>query len=290
MNKKLFVTFICLFTATLAWCFPPKGVKTGPNGLKYKQYTVKKDGKQPVIGNVATIHIVARTATDSIFINTYTANSPAVVKTMEPTYKGCFWESFSLMHVGDSIQVWVVADSFFEKSLKGQLPPFVKPGDEISLTLKMVKVQTDEEMQKEAEEKQAGAMAAQKKEIDAYIAAKDLQNVKQTSSGLRYVILKTTDGAQPSAGDKVSAHYTGTLLDGTKFDSSVDRGQPFEFSLGMQQVIAGWDEGISLMRKGEKFLMIIPYTLGYGEQDMGTIPPFSTLVFEIELLDFQKAQ
>ena len=90
------------------------------------------------------------------------------------------------------------------------------------------------------------------------------------------------------AGKKVKVHYTGTLLDGTKFDSSRDRNQPFEFTLGQSQVIKGWDEGIGMMNVGGKATLVIPSTIAYGDRDMGKIPPFSTLVFDVELLEVGK--
>ncbi len=105
-----------------------------------------------------------------------------------------------------------------------------------------------------------------------------------TSTGLQVELLKSSEGERPLQGDKVSVHYTGTLVDGTKFDSSLDRNMPFEFMLGRGQVIRGWDEGIAMLKVGEKARFVIPPDLGYGERDMGTIPPNSTLVFEVELL------
>src|SRR5690606_11185362 len=94
------------------------------------------------------------------------------------------------------------------------------------------------------------------------------------------------NGTQAKAGDKVTVHYTGTLLDGTKFDSSVDRDQPFEFTLGQGQVIPGWDEGIAMMKEGGKAKLVIPSNLAYGANPRpgGPIQPFSTLVFDVELI------
>jgi FKBP-type peptidyl-prolyl cis-trans isomerase len=108
-------------------------------------------------------------------------------------------------------------------------------------------------------------------------------------SGLKYQDLKVGDGALAESGKTVSVHYTGWLTDHTKFDSSLDRGQPFSFQLGAQQVIRGWDEGVKGMRVGGKRKLTIPPDLGYGENGTpgGPIPPNATLVFEVELLGVQ---
>lgn len=102
---------------------------------------------------------------------------------------------------------------------------------------------------------------------------------------LEVEILKTGEGVQSQAGDTVSVHYTGTLTDGTKFDSSLDRGQPFSFTLGQGRVIKGWEQGVLGMTIGEKRKLTIPAYLGYGDSGSGAlIPPGATLIFEVELL------
>jgi peptidylprolyl isomerase len=107
-----------------------------------------------------------------------------------------------------------------------------------------------------------------------------------TESGLKYYDLVEGDGETPAEGSTVVVHYTGWLEDGTKFDSSLDRGQPFNFTLGQGQVIPGWDEGVASMKVGGKRQLVIPPELGYGEAGAGaTIPPNATLVFEVELLE-----
>ena len=109
------------------------------------------------------------------------------------------------------------------------------------------------------------------------------KSVYSTASGLKYRCLREGNGKKPKATDRVKVHYTGKLIDGTTFDSSVERGEPITFALN--QVIPGWTEGLQHMDEGSKYMLYIPYNLGYGEQQAGSIPPGSTLIFEVELLE-----
>jgi len=112
------------------------------------------------------------------------------------------------------------------------------------------------------------------------------EDLTTTGSGLRYIILEEGTGESPEAGSVVSVHYTGTLADGTKFDSSLDRGEPIRFPLGQGRVIPGWDEGIALLRVGSKAKLVIPPELAYGERGAGgVIPPNATLIFDVELVE-----
>ncbi len=109
-----------------------------------------------------------------------------------------------------------------------------------------------------------------------------------TASGLKYIDYNEGTGASPSKGKLVSVHYTGTLENGKKFDSSVDRNEPFQFQIGTGQVIAGWDEGVMSMKIGGKRKLIIPAELGYGARGAGgVIPPNATILFDVELLDIK---
>jgi len=119
--------------------------------------------------------------------------------------------------------------------------------------------------------------------VEAPVAPKE--GLVKTETGLQYEEIVVGEGATPQAGQRVKVHYTGWLTNGTKFDSSVDRGQPFQFTLGRGQVIKGWDEGLSTMKVGGKRKLTIPPELGYGARGAGgVIPPNSTLVFDVELL------
>jgi FKBP-type peptidyl-prolyl cis-trans isomerase FklB len=126
-----------------------------------------------------------------------------------------------------------------------------------------------------------------KAEGEKFLAENALRDgVKVTESGLQYEVLKQGNGRKPTATDRVKVHYHGTLTNGTVFDSSVERGEPTSF--GLNQVIAGWTEGLQLMPVGSKYRFYIPQELGYGERAAGQIPPYSTLIFEVELLDIEK--
>jgi len=123
---------------------------------------------------------------------------------------------------------------------------------------------------------------------DSFAEAEKKSQYTTTDSGLRYRIFKEGTGPKPEKGDKVKVHYTGKLTDGTVFDSSKDRG-PFEFKVGTGQVISGWDEGVIDMQVGEVRELVIPPNLGYGSRGAGNlIPPDSTLVFEVEMLEIVK--
>ncbi len=138
------------------------------------------------------------------------------------------------------------------------------------------------------EKKQTTAPVEEKAMTEDQVIKEMWPTAVKTASGLMYVVNKEGQGAKPVRGNMVKAHYTGMLMNGQKFDSSVDRGQPFEFRVGTHQVIAGWDEAFLDMKKGEKRTIIIPSNLGYG--DAGSppvIPPKATLVFDVELIDFK---
>ena len=141
----------------------------------------------------------------------------------------------------------------------------------------------------EQEKKQRAAAAERfkdnKEKGEAYLKANaDKEGVVTLPSGLQYQVLREGNGKQPKATDRVRCHYEGMLIDGTLFDSSIQRGEPAAF--GLNQVIAGWTEGVQLMKEGAKYRFFIPYNLGYGERGAGQqIPPYSALVFDVELID-----
>mgnify|MGYP003090362311 FL=1 len=166
----------------------------------------------------------------------------------------------------------------------------VVAGGQLKLDEAEAQVIVQEFFQKQEEKQRAAAAEMGKKakeEGEKYLAENaKKEGVVTLPSGLQYLVIKEGNGKRPKATDKVKCHYEGMLVDGTLFDSSVQRGEPATFPLN--QVIAGLTEGLQLMTEGSKYRFFIPYTLGYGERGAGaSIPPFAALVFDVELIEVQ---
>ena len=156
----------------------------------------------------------------------------------------------------------------------------VMSGKETAMTSQEAQMMLNEYFQKKEKEQAQTAIAEGKVYLEEN-AKRD--GVTQTKSGLQYEVLTEGTGKSPKATDTVRCHYEGRLLDGTVFDSSYKRGEPADF--GLNQVIPGWTEGVQLMKEGAKFRFHIPYLLAYGERGAGAqIPPYSTLIFDVELI------
>jgi len=132
----------------------------------------------------------------------------------------------------------------------------------------------------------ADLLEAEKVLLQEYLTQNNI-TTEATASGLYYIETIAGAGNKPTVGQTVEVHYTGTFIDGEKFDSSYDRGVPFKFILGAGQVIKGWDEGISYMKVGTEATLIIPSNLGYGSNPPSGIPPYSTLIFKVKLLGIE---
>lgn len=161
-------------------------------------------------------------------------------------------------------------------------------GNDLKLTNREAQTIVNDYFQKQ-EEKMRAEQAEKGKEAkeagEKYLAENaKKEGVVTLPSGLQYMVLKEGNGRKPKATDSVKCHYEGMLIDGTLFDSSIQRGEPATF--GLQQVIAGWTEGLQLMQEGAKYRFFIPYLLGYGETGAGqSIPPYSALIFDVELIE-----
>jgi len=290
-----------LMVGSLAACTensPYPGYKKTASGLYYQFYT-QNEGVLPQIGDLMDVAIKCY-VNDSVF--PIAATDENTMQLVEPLFAGDLFEGLAMMHEGDSASFIVNIDSTFIKMFGyPSLPEEYLPTDVMRFELRLDDCYPESEfpqhygakMKKEADKRIAKMKADNPEQTEAaaqalaeYLAANKVV-AEPTESGLYYVMTQEGNGEKPEVGQVVQVHYTGKLLDGTVFDSSVDRGEPISIPIGVGQVIPGWDEGIRMMSKGEKGVLYIPYYLAYGERDAGMIPPFSNLVFEVELIDFQ---
>lgn len=255
-------------------------------------YTIHKDveGISPKDGDFVVVNAIIMTEKDSVLMSTYTAGRPQRIDVQKPAFTGGFMDALHYLSKGDSATVVEPTDSTF-KGIEDKRPPFLPKGSKVKYVVKVLHVFTKDSLDKAHAKAEAEAKIAEKEEpakIEAYLK-KSGEAYTKTAEGYYILKTKTTNGAQAKAGNVVKVHYTGTLLDGKKFDSSVDRGEPIEFPLGAQQVIAGWDLGIAQLKVGEKAKFLFPSNLAYGGRPAGPdIKAFSPLIFEVELVEIVK--
>ena len=303
MKKAIFsmAVLAMMMTCTISACnekSPYPGYQKSTNGLYYKFFT-QNGGETPQMGDLLDV-CISCAVNDTFKVIPVSEN---VMQLMESQFPGDLFEGLAMMHKGDSASFIVNIDSTYKK-LFGQptLPENIHSEDVMRFDVRMddfypesdyalhqaikVKKWTDERIAKMKEE-HAEEIAAAEQQLAEYLA-KNKITVEPTESGLYYVMTTEGNGEKPQPGQMVKVHYTGKLLDGTVFDSSVERGEPISIPIGVGQVIPGWDEGIQMMSIGEKGVLYIPCYLGYGERAAGDkIVPFSNLIFDVELIDIQ---
>lgn len=268
---------------------PFPGYTPTGTGLYYKEI-VKGTGDALKLNDVVKMKL-AYYINDSLLFTTDNLPEPAYDLVRESVFQGDLYEGFRMMHVGDSMSFMINADSVFRKQFRAPIiPSFITPDAFLRWEVKVEEAMTEEAFQQMRMEEMAAKQQKANEEFKAYLAANGITAQPQ-ESGLVYVCTKKGKGPKPGYKQNVKVHYTGKLLDGTVFDSSVERGEPIDFQLGVGMVIPGWDEGIALMSKGEKGILYIPSELGYGPRQAGElIKPYSNLMFEVELVDFYSSK
>jgi len=278
--KKIELILLVVFLFSINSCITAQ--KTTKTGVKYKFVEKNKNARQPEVDDFIFLD-VEYLINDSLLFESKVLNSDLKINFIEPIYEGDVNEGLALMHEGDSLIFWIDATKFYEKNM-GEIPTYVKDKDMIEFRVRMNKVLSPEEDKEQSDSKNKVLKEEEESKLQAYLKENQIKT-KPTESGLYFIETEKGRGVRATKGKTVVVHYTGYFLDGTKFDSSLDRNQPFEFELGAGRVIAGWEEGIALMDVGDKATLIIPSKLAYGERGAGqSIPPFSTIIFEVELL------
>lgn len=283
MIKKILFVVAIVFAISSSFAQKVK-YKTDKSGSRY--YFVKSN-KTPLLklDDIATLQLKYKSSKDSVLFDSWKMGGPLQLKVTKPQFNGDLMSGLALMHVGDSAYFLINADSLFTKTFNMPLPDFIEKGSDLTFTVKVISSVSEEVLKAEEIKTQKQKDMQETIDIEKYIKDNNL-TVVTTASGLKYVMLAEGKGDQAQSGKTVRVHYTGKLLDGTKFDSSLDRNDPLEFTLGQGMVIRGWDEGIALLKVGGRALLIIPSNLAYGARGAGNvIPPFTPLTFEVELVE-----
>lgn len=287
MNFKwISSTVTMVVAAVLFFGCQSEEFKVSEDGYEYK-YVKKGSGELPAQGEIVVYNMKYVNEKDSLLFET-SSEQPALIPcdSMQWNNAGPLFKAFNIIKEGDSILIKIPTKTLFAESFRSPVPPSLDPEGTITFCIGASKIMTQEEMQQEAIARGEKQLQKDIDVIDDYLAQNNI-TAQSTESGLRYVIDVEGTGDYPEPGDNVKVHYTGTLLDGTKFDSSFDRNEPINFAIGRGQVIMGWDEGIALLKKGGKGTLYIPSTLAYGERGAGggQIPPNTPLKFDVELVE-----
>ncbi|QKZ12052.1 FKBP-type peptidyl-prolyl cis-trans isomerase [Spirosoma sp. KUDC1026] len=269
-------------------------VQVTENGLKYQIHEQSDNERKGKVGDILTMHLTLLNNKDSVLRDTHKEGAPFQMLLQVPPFKGSYEEGLTMLSKGDSATFYVSADSLFTRAMQ-PLPPGVEKGSDIGIAVKVMNIQTEDEYKKSQAADFEKQKAIDAKIVDDYVAKNGLAGKGQKSpSGLFMVTTQPGSGPTPKPGDVVLVHYTGKLLDGKVFDSSLTNpqmgGKPAQLQIGVGMVIPGWDEGVMKMHKGEKATLVIPSTLAYGPRGNQGIAPNSVLTFDIELVDIQKGQ
>lgn len=272
--------------------------QTTESGLEYT-YFRKGEGQKPDSGQVLTVHMMYTTEDDSLIFDSRKQNVPLGVPAQDPNMEGMLAEGFQMLKKGDSVKFEVPAEDFFTQTARMPVPGEINEGSNLIFhvgvedvlsedAFREVQMEQYKKQQEEALRKQEEQFDADLVTIEDYLEKNNI-DAQKTDAGLYFAVEQKGNGPEVNEGDSVTVHYRGTLLDGTPFDASYDRGEPFTFEVGAGKVIRGWDEALQELRQGSKATLYIPSQLGYGPRSQGpVIKPNSILVFDVEVLDVKK--
>lgn len=289
---KLNLTIIAAFALILAACSNESKIYPGfsetSTGIHYKLISIGDGTTKAQPSDYITVSIAYRTASDSLFFS-----GTRQIHTTQPHYKGSIDECFLMLMKGDSATFYIKALPFFEKTLEASLPKFIAPTDFIRIDIMMIEIQTEEQFNLEMEAFMSWIEDFgdyEKVIIKQYMEGEKL-SVEPTESGVYIVPQVVTQNAPIEIGDTITVHFEGRFFNGKIFDSTRKRNEPFIFVYGEKwQVIQGIEEALGKMRDGEKSMLIIPSGMAFGEggNSSGVIPAFTSVVFEVEVVEVKK--
>ena len=282
--KKYIVILLFISVFSCSKDSPYPGFNKGKQGIYYQLHKIGESSQKAKYGDYITADIVYKTMEDSVFFT-----GRRKLQLLKLDAKGSIEECFKMLTIDDSATFIISADEFFNKTLETSLPEFIPPLSKMKVSLNVIEIQTQAEYknEKEAFLNWIEDFGEYEKVILRQYLQEEKLNVKPSGTGLYYLIVKEGTGKNIAIGDTITINYEGKFLNGKFFDSTIRRNQPFQFVYGTEwQVVEGLEEAIGMMREGEKSLFILPSDLAFGTEgsSTGIIPPFTSLIFEVEVL------
>ena len=281
----LFFMAVCLTAMLLMTACTQKfpGYKKTDKGLYYKFYSQDPSATQPKLTDYMRVRMACY-LDDSLYYDFQEAGNDVFTQLKESYFSGDLEEAYAMMHVGDSASFYIKADSIAIRYY-GIDPDSVglKSGDYFRYEVKLVEVQTVEQLKVEADQAMQVMKTESEKAFTEYLRENRITD--HTASGLYYSKLLTTKGKTPQIGQTAQIKYSVSFLDGTLLGSSDELGDHYDVPMGQHKVLKGLEEGVGLMRVGEKARFVLPYNLAYGENPYRNIPAYANLIFDVELLN-----
>lgn len=286
MIKRIIIfVFISLSVVSCDYFSKYPGYSKSKSGIYYKLLKFGESTQKAKPGDYITADIIYKTYEDSVFFE-----GRRKLQINQPEFEGAIDECFFMLAEDERAEFIISANDFFTKTLETSLPDFFTKEDPMIVDIDVVDIQTEDEYYREKEAflhwiEDFGDY--EKVILRQYIDQAKI-NIKPTESGLYHIILNEGKGEKVFVGDTITVHYEGKFLNGKFFDSTKRRNSPFQFVYGRKwQVIHGLEEAIGRMREGERALFILPSQIGFGEtgNSTGIIPPYTSTLFEVELLE-----
>lgn len=281
---SVLILTVVVFSASCSKFSKYPGYKKAKHGIYYQLHTLGEDTVKAGPGDYITVKLAYLTPQDSVFFR-----GSRKFQISHPAYEGAVDECFMMLAAGESATFIIRADNFFIETLHTDLPRFLETGGPMKMYVEMIEIQKKEDYtrEKEAFLSWIEDFGEYEKVILHQFISEEKLDVSPLPSGIYYLNLKPGTGKKVELGDTVTLNYEGRFLNGKFFDSTVKRQQPFQYVYGTEwQVIKGLEEAIGIMSEGEKSLFILPSELGFGNQGSSNqvIPPFTSLIFEVEIL------
>jgi FKBP-type peptidyl-prolyl cis-trans isomerase FkpA len=291
MKHKIFILFF-LATSLFLSC-KERNEKMTPSGMKYITYR-ELNGRKPKAGDWVTVQMVYREENDSVLFDSRSLGKPLRFELPQSKFEGSFEEGLAMLGEGDSASFFINADSMYEHVIskqQGVMKNRPKAGSKFRFDVSLLRVQPYKEAEIEIATEESRQEQAEKKTLEAFLDEKNIHAEKQPEG--YYILMQSPGkGSHIKKGETVYVNYTGHFLNGKVFDTNAESGKPYRFNVGKDEVIKGWDLAAQQLRKGDKVTLIIPSALAYGREGVKRgnslkyhVPPFSTLVFDFEVLE-----